>query len=379
MADGVLVAGYFGLGTLAVILYDTWFDHTQRNTKKQTFSVLAGLVALSIVLNQLYYTPLNLTDVVVVRYALPLLRFSVPFLACIMFLQYIFLHIKRKITISRHYFLCGMLFCFIGIVSTFYYGIGGKLFTADGGAFRNGEFYEGYLLSFQLVNLYMMILTLIYSGKLGFHDTIAALLFLIIPSAFITVSLVSAGDDYYIPSLSVSMLIISRMLQSEREKRLMESQAESSLLAHVDELTGLQNRLAFGEFCDRLEGDGNVGVLFADLNGLKYANDHYGHKAGDRLLSDFAEMMRACFDAENLYRISGDEFVAVVPDISRKQFESRVKQLAALSHKTEPPAAAIGSDYGTKTQIMILLDMAEKAMYTEKKETHRKYPSINRI
>lgn len=379
MAEGVLVAGYFGIAILAVILSNTWFDDTQKNAKKQTFCMLAGLVTLSIVLNQLYYVCSNLADVYIVRYALPLLRFSVPLLAYILFLQYIFLHIMQKATISRIYFLCGMLFCLIGIVCTFYYGFCGKLFVIDGGVFRNGEFYGGYLLTFQMVNLYMIVLTLIYSRKLGFHDTIATLLFLMIPALFIYISLVSSKDDYYIPSLSISMLIISMMLQTEQKKHLIESQVKSSLLAHVDELTGLQNRLAFNEFCERLEGNGNIGILLADLNGLKYVNDHYGHKAGDTLLSEFAEMMRSCFEAENLYRISGDEFVAAVPDIPMELFKARVNQLEALSHKTEPPAASIGSDYGTKAQIMILFNKAEKAMYVEKEETHRKFPSINRI
>ncbi|MGN1097564.1 MAG: diguanylate cyclase, partial [Clostridia bacterium] len=60
-------------------------------------------------------------------------------------------------------------------------------------------------------------------------------------------------------------------------------------LSHVDRLTGVGNREAYVDYINSLEGKNtSVGIIFADINGLKKTNDAYGHKRGDRVISDAA-------------------------------------------------------------------------------------------
>ena len=99
-------------------------------------------------------------------------------------------------------------------------------------------------------------------------------------------------------------------------------QDELRALAFSDALTGLANRALL---TDRLEhalaaavGDpGSIAVLFLDIDDFKTVNDSLGHAAGDRLLTITADRLRECVGpAATVARFAGDEFAAVLPDIT---------------------------------------------------------------
>lgn len=86
--------------------------------------------------------------------------------------------------------------------------------------------------------------------------------------------------------------------------------------AFTDELTGIPNRAAYQQFSDSLaETPLPVAVFFIDLDGFKAVNDTYGHDAGDRLLRDVAQRIQAGLATERIFRIGGDEFAVVAPDV----------------------------------------------------------------
>lgn len=75
-----------------------------------------------------------------------------------------------------------------------------------------------------------------------------------------------------------------------------------------DTLTGALNRRAFETVVSPRE---MVGI--ADLDSLKYVNDHFGHREGDLCLKGLAiELMRKC-GRDSVFRLSGDEFVIISP------------------------------------------------------------------
>jgi diguanylate cyclase (GGDEF)-like protein len=83
-----------------------------------------------------------------------------------------------------------------------------------------------------------------------------------------------------------------------------------------DDLTGLGNRMAYMAERERLLGEQKfpIGIVIADLNGLKQVNDSYGHETGDMLLRRAGRVLgEAAAEAGMAARIGGDEFVILVP------------------------------------------------------------------
>ncbi|MEX5746803.1 EAL domain-containing protein [Massilia sp. X63] len=89
-------------------------------------------------------------------------------------------------------------------------------------------------------------------------------------------------------------------------------------LAHHDPLTGLANRTLLQ---DRLRfavdhaalHDCMVALAFLDLDNFKHINDNFGHAAGDAVLREVAQRLRACMREEDtIARMGGDEFVLLI-------------------------------------------------------------------
>jgi diguanylate cyclase (GGDEF)-like protein len=96
--------------------------------------------------------------------------------------------------------------------------------------------------------------------------------------------------------------------------------------AHYDSLTGLPNRDLFGDRLRqeiaRCRRDGNAfAVMFLDLDHFKAVNDSHGHGAGDQLLCEAAERLRATLrEGDTVCRHGGDEFTVLATGV-REQGE----------------------------------------------------------
>ncbi len=112
---------------------------------------------------------------------------------------------------------------------------------------------------------------------------------------------------------------VTLILQDMTERKALEK-----LLSHQafhDSLTCLPNRALF---MDRLghalararRREGKVAVLFLDLDNFKYVNDSLGHRAGDRLLREVADRLRAALRPEDtVARLGGDEFTILIENV----------------------------------------------------------------
>ncbi|NEK70993.1 MAG: GGDEF domain-containing protein, partial [Xanthomonas perforans] len=79
-----------------------------------------------------------------------------------------------------------------------------------------------------------------------------------------------------------------------------------------DDLTGLLNRAGFLQAAESRLHSGTLSLLLLDLDGFKFVNDVYGHKAGDRVLVEVARRLRDALPENGLAaRLGGDEFAVL--------------------------------------------------------------------
>ena len=92
------------------------------------------------------------------------------------------------------------------------------------------------------------------------------------------------------------------------------AQAQVQRLAHYDSLTGLRNRGSFVDEIDRLiAAKVPFALISIDLDRFKTVNDQFGHLAGDAVLAQIGDRLRAVTTvATTLARVGGDEFALIV-------------------------------------------------------------------
>ena len=158
--------------------------------------------------------------------------------------------------------------------------------------------------------------------------------------------------------------------------------------AYQDALTGVGNTAAYQEKQQKIDGRigagpeaGFVTVAVFDINDLKKINDRYGHVAGDRIIQGAASAVADVFGIPQTFRIGGDEFAAVVLDISEEdmaaclgQVEERVS-LFNEKRKGEGGVLSISMgtasyDPGLDASFRELFVRADETMYVNKNKYH---------
>ena len=174
------------------------------------------------------------------------------------------------------------------------------------------------------------------------------------------------GDDIAATFIDVT--------DSKAKERQMES------IAWSDPLTGVLNRRGFErDAAQRLSDspdDATGALLFIDLNEFKDINDRYGHTIGDQLLTIAAERLcKSLRSCDIIGRPGGDEFVALVPDVSPKVADKLAQRLTQaleapynIGSETMNCAASIGLALYPKNANTLtgLLREADQAMYRAK-------------
>lgn len=141
----------------------------------------------------------------------------------------------------------------------------------------------------------------------------------------------------------------------------------------TDNLTGIGNRHAMNMLEAELKTPAPLGLIFCDISGLKHINDTLGHCAGDEYIQNACGIMKRIFPSEKLFRIGGDELLAVLTDTSEAEVNEKT---AALKSELERSsiAMAVGSAFGITDGggMGRLLLEAETKMYCDKTDYYRR-------
>ncbi len=149
--------------------------------------------------------------------------------------------------------------------------------------------------------------------------------------------------------IAIIGIVSYRDIERSYRRNFLESALMAELVAR-DELSGLMNRRAFDEHMLRLwhhaqRDRRSLAVLMVDIDHFKAYNDAHGHQAGDGAVRAVAQLLKGCTrrPLDLAARYGGDEFVAVLYDLSREQvgdIAERVRR--TVQEKVLQPAAGTG-------------------------------------
>lgn len=154
-------------------------------------------------------------------------------------------------------------------------------------------------------------------------------------------------------------------------------------LSYHDALTGLYNRRYIEEMMVHLDTEEYypISVIMADVNGLKITNDVFGHKAGDDLLKNVADLMRKCCRKTDLIaRLGGDEFVIIMPKTSIASAEAVIQRIKD-AHIAIEGNLSLSLSLGcakkdtAESSIQAAIQQAEEYMYQQKLLDGKSYRS----
>lgn len=145
--------------------------------------------------------------------------------------------------------------------------------------------------------------------------------------------------------------------------------------AEHDALTGLYNRGAYEQLLASHQADGNIALLWVDVDCFKNFNDQYGHDTGDKVLQKVAQTLRRGFRASDyVCRTGGDEFAVIMVNITNRQQTVVLRRAQAVQNELRtskdelPPVtlsigAAFSEQCGPEDS---LFKMADQALYRVK-------------
>lgn len=181
-------------------------------------------------------------------------------------------------------------------------------------------------------------------------------------------------------------IFFSAFIRDITQRRQSERQIQH--LAHFDVLTNLPNRIMLQDHFNYAlslakRNNGNLAVIFLDLDHFKDINDNLGHSVGDMLLVELTRRLKLLLREEDtLSRLGGDEFILVLPDADANGVTNVAQKL--LTTMAEPYRIAPyeftvtgsigialypndGNDLGTLSQ------KADTAMYRAKQAGRNDY------
>ena len=181
-----------------------------------------------------------------------------------------------------------------------------------------------------------------------------------------------SSDEY---QLVVGVLDVENQVIREQEYASTLLEAEDK--ATKDQLTGVKNKRAYVSMEEELNQKikGNYKPKFAvvvfDLNGLKQINDTLGHAAGDEFIKDGCTIICDTFSRSPVFRVGGDEFVAIVTGKDYDLLDVRLDKIQKINKrnlKDKKVTIAVGAaKIDGDSTVLEVFERADAAMYENKR------------
>lgn len=379
MIQAIIAAEAMSLIICAIVFYGNIFEASQKNDRRDCYTALTVVLAIAMTSDLVSWALDGSTEHPLALSVSTFLSTILCFAVAICFVLYFYLYIREKRDIMFAPFGAAIAYSAIAMVVTAVVSAKGMLYTFDNGVYVEGEWYGSYLIANGFMIAFVFVVICMSAKHLGVHDCIAALSYIIIPVISMCINGYNEDLAMTYPAITISMLLVYIMMQAEHENILAEKEYIQSQQIIHDELTGLLNRRAYTEKIEEMKrSKGSVGVIYCDINCLKFTNDNFGHEAGDKLIVDFAKVLKDHFRKESAFRISGDEFVIILPNIPVGSLYDRMRVVASHISAYDVPMAAVGAACGKTEDVFELIMEAEKNMYEDKQRFYDENPKYGR-
>ncbi len=139
------------------------------------------------------------------------------------------------------------------------------------------------------------------------------------------------------------ILFVTEELRKSRVRKQLEH------LSYTDVLTGLSNR---NKYLERVESINikelsSLGYLHVNINALKKMNELYGELYGDSVIKQVACTLSK-YVKSDLFRVSGDEFIGIFPNITQEAFDHLIQRLRKDEQEDVEFAFAVGGVWQSK-------------------------------
>lgn len=168
--------------------------------------------------------------------------------------------------------------------------------------------------------------------------------------------------------------IVRVMENLYKQKQLEKVNIKLKNLYNRDPMTGVYNRIAYGEMIQPEFAKYNsmkvpCAIAFMDVNHFKKINDTMGHDYGDQVLKLVASTLEEkCPKTGYVFRFGGDEFVVFYPyatEVNLQDFKNAVKKQLEKNNVYVSMGTVI-TECGEGISIDGYMTLADKRMYEEK-------------
>ncbi|MHA6260370.1 sensor domain-containing diguanylate cyclase [Sporosarcina sp. CAU 1771] len=181
-----------------------------------------------------------------------------------------------------------------------------------------------------------------------------------------------------------------RLKLEENQKELLELNSRLEIQATTDELTGLENRRSFQQNLEKnidltLKSSQPLSLLFLDIDDFKKVNDTFGHLIGDKVLQNFAKLLKVeCEEGMIAARYGGDEFALILPNKNEQDsliIAERIRSSVERSYWIEIP---ITTSIGIETirpndTLSMSQSRADQALYSSKRMGRNQVTHANQL
>lgn len=218
----------------------------------------------------------------------------------------------------------------------------GFIFTVDkNGIFRHGNFYWIYLLFCGVSFAYILYVFVLIGIRTRLRNSLNLIIIALVNITGQTATAINPEIYSGYIAICVTAILLYIFIQNMLRHLMLETITVEKDISNHDALTRVLSRISYDNQISQMDKEIRenpdslrFAVCECDLNNLKIINDTFGHDKGDEYIINCSRTICNIFKHSPVYRIGGDEFVALLKSDDYDNLE-RIKMIVDDVTKNE--------------------------------------------